>query len=145
VSEVGEKLIGFKQARESFMEYMSDDFNTGGAIGTTYELLTRLNRFADTYQLESANPNVHAKVALIQGVLALKQMSRILGLFDHEPNKQPRGDSQLTDGLMQLLIDLRAEARKAKNFALGDQIRKRLNELGVTIEDRAGGTGWRLQ
>ena len=44
---------------------------------------------------------------------------------------------------MQLLIDLRAEARKAKNFALGDQIRKRLGELGVTLEDRPGGTLWR--
>ncbi len=37
---------------------------------------------------------------------------------------------------MQLLIDLRAEARKSKNFALGDQIRKRLTEMGVTLEDR---------
>jgi cysteinyl-tRNA synthetase len=47
---------------------------------------------------------------------------------------------------MQLLIDLRAEARKAKNFALGDQIRARLaaKEIGITLEDRAGGTGWRL-
>ena len=45
---------------------------------------------------------------------------------------------------MQLLIDLRAEARKAKNFAVGDQIRKRLTELGVTLEDRPGGTGWRV-
>jgi cysteinyl-tRNA synthetase len=44
---------------------------------------------------------------------------------------------------MQLLIDLRAEARKAKNFAMADQIRKRLTEIGVTLEDRAGGTGWR--
>ena len=44
---------------------------------------------------------------------------------------------------MQILIDLRAEARKAKNFALGDQIRKRLADLGVTLEDRAGGTNWR--
>jgi cysteinyl-tRNA synthetase len=46
--------------------------------------------------------------------------------------------------LMQLLIELRAELRKAKNFALADQIRKRLGELGVTLEDRPGGTGWRV-
>ena len=45
---------------------------------------------------------------------------------------------------MQLLIDLRADARKNKNFAQADQIRQRLTELGVTIEDRAGGTGWRV-
>jgi cysteinyl-tRNA synthetase len=44
---------------------------------------------------------------------------------------------------MQLLIDLRAEARKTKNFAMADQIRKRLTDLGITLEDRPGGTGWR--
>ena len=45
---------------------------------------------------------------------------------------------------MQLLIELRGELRKAKSFALADQIRKRLGELGVTLEDRPGGTGWRV-
>jgi cysteinyl-tRNA synthetase len=45
---------------------------------------------------------------------------------------------------MHLLIDLRAEARKTKNFAMADQIRKRLGELKVTLEDRPGETGWRL-
>jgi cysteinyl-tRNA synthetase len=53
-------------------------------------------------------------------------------------------DSSHLDSLMQLLIKLRAEARKSKNFALADQIRKRLGELGVTLEDRPGGTGWRV-
>jgi cysteinyl-tRNA synthetase len=46
---------------------------------------------------------------------------------------------------MRVLIDLRAEARKAKNFALGDQVRKRLAELGVSLEDRPGGTIWRKE
>jgi len=47
--------------------------------------------------------------------------------------------------LMQLLIELRADARKSKSFAQADLIRKRLTELGVTLEDRAGGTGWRRE
>ena len=36
----------------AFLEHMDDDFNTGGAIGVLYELLTTLNRFADNRQLE---------------------------------------------------------------------------------------------
>ena len=49
------------------------------------------------------------------------------------------------DRLMQELIRLRADARKAKNFAVADQIRKRLGELNVTLEDRPGGkTDWRV-
>jgi cysteinyl-tRNA synthetase len=144
VNDVGEKMIGFKQLRESFLEHMNDDFNTGGAIGSMYELLTRLNRFADLYRLETVESNANAKEAFDQGVLALKQMSQILGLFELEQNKQSTGDNQLTNGLMQLLIDLREEARKTKNFAMADQIRKRLGDLGVIMEDRPGGTGWRV-
>ena len=47
-----------------------------------------------------------------------------------------------TDDLMQTLIQLRADARKTKDFATADKIRKRLTELGITLEDRAGGTEW---
>jgi cysteinyl-tRNA synthetase len=48
------------------------------------------------------------------------------------------------DELMQLLIERRASARKAKDFSTADAIRKRLTEIGVTLEDRAGGTEWTL-
>jgi cysteinyl-tRNA synthetase len=45
---------------------------------------------------------------------------------------------------MPLLIDLRQGARKARDYARADQIRQRLGQLGVTLEDRPGGTGWRV-
>jgi cysteinyl-tRNA synthetase len=45
--------------------------------------------------------------------------------------------------LMTLLIDLRREARQGKNFALADRIRNGLTEMGITLEDRSDGTGWR--
>jgi cysteinyl-tRNA synthetase len=123
---------------------MDDDFNTGGAVGALYELLTALNRFADRENLEGGSPNAAASTDFRRGALVLRELSQILGLFAEAPAKESGGDSQLTNGLMQLLIDLRAEARKSKNFAMADQIRKRLGELGVTIEDRPGGTGWRV-
>ena len=43
---------------------------------------------------------------------------------------------------MKLLIQLRADARANKDFATGDAIRNRLGEIGITLEDRAGGTEW---
>ena len=43
---------------------------------------------------------------------------------------------------MKLLIDLRADARKKKDFATADRIRNSLVEMGVTLEDRPGGTDW---
>lgn len=50
--------------------------------------------------------------------------------------------SSSVDGLMQLLIQLRADSRAAKDFATGDMIRNRLTDIGVTLEDRGGGTEW---
>jgi cysteinyl-tRNA synthetase len=146
--------------REQFLEAMMDDFNTGGALGALNELLTALNRFADAQKLEYPNPNPAAVDEFKRGVMVLRELGQILGLFRERPAGARAsstwaaagestaagvaGGDQLVNGLMQLLIDLRNEARKSKNFALGDQIRKRLTELGVTLEDRPGGTGWRV-
>ena len=74
-----------------------------------------------------------------------RQILSILGIFLEPPAKSTGADDRLVAGLMQLFIDLRAEARKAKNFALADQIRQRLGQLGVTLEDRPGGTDWRME
>jgi cysteinyl-tRNA synthetase len=130
--------------RLSFLQRMDDDFNTGGATGTLNELLTTLNRFADARRLEGGTADAAAREEFRRGVLVLREVSQILGLFWEEPKKETGCDERLVNGLMQLLLDLRADARKAKNFAVADQIRKRLAELGVTLEDRPGGTGWRM-
>jgi cysteinyl-tRNA synthetase len=135
----------FAEFGKRFREHMDDDFNTGGAVGILYEFLSALNRFADSRQLEGGSPNAPDLQDFEWGVVFLRELSQILGLFWAPIEKPTSGDDKLVGGLMQLLIDLRAEARKAKNFALGDQIRKRLGELGVTLEDRAGATSWRKE
>jgi cysteinyl-tRNA synthetase len=131
---------------ETFLSHMDDDFNTGGAIGVLFELLTALNRFADNRQLEAGKASPADLEAFQRGVLALKELSNILGIFHKPPGqKQDAGQDHLIGALVQLLIDLRAEARKGKNFGLADQIRQRLGQIGVTLEDRPGGTGWRAE
>jgi cysteinyl-tRNA synthetase len=129
----------------NFRAFMEDDFNTGGAVGSLYELLTTLNKFADLHR-DFQDPGARASLTFENfryGATVLRELSRILGLFRVPVAPANAADDGLVNGLMQLLIDLRAEARKAKNFALADQIRKRLAELGVMLEDRPGGTGWR--
>jgi cysteinyl-tRNA synthetase len=130
--------------REAFLELMDDDFNTGGAIGVLYELLATLNRFADARRLEGGDADPAAVADFRRGAVVLKELGQVLGLFLEAPRQPAAGNDVLVGGLMQLLIDLRAEARKGKNFALADQIRQRLGQLGVTLEDRPGGTGWRV-
>jgi cysteinyl-tRNA synthetase len=56
--------------------------------------------------------------------------------------KASGGDDGLSSHLMQLLIEVRASARKNKDFATADTIRKRLGEIGIALEDRPGGTEW---
>jgi cysteinyl-tRNA synthetase len=178
-SAPSEFLNEVSRLRSTFLDCMSDDFNTGGAIGALYELLTALNRFADAKKLEYPNPDLGDLSAFDRGTLVLREISQILGLF-----KQKDANVQLLPGsltwivppvtatgtsfeeeliklltelgallpansswtelnaeeLIQKLIDLRTEARKSKQFAISDQIRQRLGQLGITLEDRPGGT-----
>ncbi|HZT82416.1 MAG TPA: cysteine--tRNA ligase [Gemmataceae bacterium] len=142
-----------------FREYMDDDFNTGGAAAVLFELVTALNRFADVNKLEEpAGRRAEALADFEEGALLLKELGQVLGLFYEAPaQKKLGGDDRLVAGLMQLLIDvrnnLRAEAKKIAGkddpvkkalFEQTDIIRKRLGEIGVTLEDRPGGTGWRV-
>ena len=122
------------------VESLADDFNTGGAIGALHEMLTRLNRFVAETRLEE-NRDPASLEKLIAGATLLRECGLLLGLFEEEPVKE--SGTGLADGLMKLLIELRAESRKTKNFAMADQIRKGLTELNITLEDRPGGTIWR--
>ncbi len=80
-----------------------------------------------------------------RGMLVLKELSQILGLFKRGQDTANSGDHSLSDGLLALLVDLRARLRKEKNFALADEVRNQLSALGVTLEDRADGTRWRIE
>ncbi len=143
--------------RERFFAYMDDDFNTGGAVGVLFELVSALNRFADVHQLEDRAAKPDAKSDFRKGSYALRELTFILGLFLSPPQeKSLGGGNELVSGLMQLLLDLRNNLRgiakeaakdnplKKPLFDQTDLIRKRLGELGVTLEDRPGGTTWRV-
>jgi cysteinyl-tRNA synthetase len=144
---------------QAFVGFMDDDFNTAGAIAVLFDFVRDLNRFADVEKLDrTSDPEGPTRRHFDQATLVLKELSQILGLFIVPPPKRTLGgDDALVAGLMQLLIDirnnLRAEAKKiaAKDdpvkkalFEQTDVIRKRLGEIGVTLEDRPGGTGWRI-
>jgi cysteinyl-tRNA synthetase len=145
-SDTEERLLLGRNAYREFREAMDDDFNTAGAIAALFELVGRLNYFADQYgEFNDPATRAGSKFASFkEGIQILRDLSSILGLFTAASAKKDAGGDQLVTSLMQLLIDLRAECRKAKNFAMADTIRQRLAVLGVTLEDRQGGTTWRV-
>jgi cysteinyl-tRNA synthetase len=129
--------------RQQFLDAMDDDFNTGGALGELFEIVHAVNRFAASLP-SSQEAGVADRLAEYRtGMIVLKELSQILGLFTRPASATVATSDTLTPELMDLLIELRARLRKEKNFGLADEIRKRLSELGVTLEDRPDGTRWR--
>lgn len=140
--EMGPFARAVLQYKLKFTEMMDDDFNTAGAIAVMHELAGEINAFIEKYDLER-DKNPDKKQAAAAAVVTLRKLGSILGLFRKNAAKADGKDAALIAQLMQLLIKLRQDARKNKNFPLADAIRKGLLEIGVTLEDRADGTVWR--
>ncbi|MDX1967439.1 MAG: cysteine--tRNA ligase [Planctomycetaceae bacterium] len=128
--------------RQRFLDAMDDDFNTGGAVGVLFELRKTLNSFIADQKLESGSPPSEALAELKVGMMVLRELSALLGVF-RESTAKPAADDGLAGELMELIIQIRADARKSKNFAVADLIRTRLTELKITLEDRPEKTLWR--
>ncbi len=128
--------------RQKFVEAMDDDFNTGSATSQLFELLRALNKFVDTEKLESGKPDAAKLTTLERGATVLRELAGVLGLFRQPVEQKTAADDALVGQLVELLIELRANARKNKDFATGDRVRNRLAEIGITLEDRPGGTEW---
>ena len=134
-----ELLQSVAQSRKTFLDSMDDDFNTGAGIAELFDLLKKLNKFIDDQKLETA-PTPEAVAELVQGVKTFRELAGALGLFLEPPKKAGQDDSaednSLVDGLMNLIIQIRANARQNKDWATSDLIRDALKELGVKLEDR---------
>jgi len=139
----GEPQLFFRelaQLRDRFFEAMDDDFNTGGAIAVLFDLRKLLNGFIREHKLDAGGGDPKIIDALVQGASVLKELANLLGVFV-KPIEKPQGqDDGLANELMQLILEIRSDARKAKNFAVSDKIRDRLNALKITVEDRPDGT-----
>jgi cysteinyl-tRNA synthetase len=112
-----------------FRAAMDDDFNTPEAIAVLFELANEVNR--------SRAPGAAA---------LLKSLAGVLGLLQREPNAFLQA-LPATGGLdaarIEDLIAARTAARKAKNFAEADRVRKELADAGIELEDTPEGTLWR--
>ena len=116
------------EAQQGFVAALDDDFNTAGGLAALFELVRVLNTARDAGASDTE---------LKPGQDALRTLTGVLGLRLSE--KKAGGDA---DKFVDLLVELRNEARKQKNWAMSDLIRDRLKELGVTIEDGKGATAW---
>jgi cysteinyl-tRNA synthetase len=112
--------------RQRFIEAMDDDFNTPQALGVLFDLAREINQAAD-----SGNGFAEAKESLS----GLAQS--VLGL-----TLRPVDFIEPQDSIIQL-IEERERLRKAKKWQEADEIRAKLEEMGIALEDTAKGTVWR--
>jgi cysteinyl-tRNA synthetase len=120
------------QARESFLAAMDSDFNSAGALASLFELVRAINVARDSGVGGAPFTAAQAELRELAGVLGLRL------------SPQQSSKSQDVAPFIELLIELRASLRKAKQFELSDLVRKRLSDLGVTLEDSPQGTRWKL-
>lgn len=130
-----------QQFAERFLEAMDDDFNTGGAIGILFELRRAINSFISAQKLEEGT-TPDQKSVLTTALLLLKELTCVLGLFRQPQARAAGADDAFVNGLMQLILDIRADARATKNWGVADKIRSALQELNVVVEDGKEGVRW---
>jgi cysteinyl-tRNA synthetase len=139
-------LVEMHAIREKYLAAMDDDFNTGAAISLLFDALRPMNRYIDSHSLGPAAEPQRAEVqALIKAATVVRELASVLGLFIKPASTAGGGDSSdqtLLQGVIQLLIDLRKQARERKDYATGDAIRNRLMELGIALLDKKEGTTW---
>jgi cysteinyl-tRNA synthetase len=110
---------------------MDDDFNTSVALSHLFELVRAINQARDTGT---------GTEALETAQSTLQELSGILGLRLATVRTSQREAAPFVD----LLVELRTRLRREKQWALADEIRNRLMELGVVVEDTKEGSTWRV-
>jgi cysteinyl-tRNA synthetase len=117
-------------AGQAFADSLNDDLNTAEALAAVFEFVRDANSSMDSGEFRAGN--VAAALALL---------ARFDSIFDVlKPTAQA---GQLTDAAVDALIEERAAAKKAKNFARADQIRQELLEQGIILEDTKSGVRWK--
>ncbi len=144
--EVSTNLIDWNHPQAArFKAAMDDDFNTPEAMAVLFELANEVN-----------------KAQSIEAASLLKNLAAVLGLLQQDANEFLQGkvatisgatndsdfvSGSVTTGLTETQINdfilSRAEAKKSKNFAEADRIRKELADAGIILEDTPQGTTWR--
>ncbi|MCS7011236.1 MAG: cysteine--tRNA ligase [Anaerolineales bacterium] len=114
--------------RQAFCEAMDDDFNTPLALAALHDLVRAINTARDQGATDAQLAPAQAVLRELTGVLGLR-LEKVSRHSDAAP-------------FVDLLLQVRNELRKQKNWALSDLIRDRLKELGVTVEDTREGSTW---
>ena len=119
-----------------FDEFMNDDINTAKVLANMFTMVNLINSFKSGALENSSLPE--ATIVHLQNRMKA-YLEDIFGLKGERV-----GEDGKLDGVMQLIIDIRREARTKKDFMTSDKIRDSLQELGIVLKDEKDGTRWEM-
>ena len=118
----------FSKYYRDFEASMDDDFNSPQAAGVVFDFIKDINKTISENENTGRNFYLQAKEFLS------RTAENVLGIIDFSASER-RSDGALENKLIELLINLRNQAKKEKNYSLSDQIRDELNQLGIQLQD----------
>ncbi|MEN6414661.1 MAG: cysteine--tRNA ligase [Veillonellales bacterium] len=131
---------GAVKAQQDFFAAMDDDFNTALAISMMFGLTKEIN----IYHSAVAAGKVSCDHAAVEAVRAIYfAMADILGLLVQERAGKSDAADELVEPLLDIIINIRQEARQKKDWATADGIRDSLNAIGIVLEDSPQGIRWK--
>jgi len=138
VKSEDEKLLSeIEEAKKRFEEAMDDDFNTPLAISTLFSIVKAINNYADANET-IGKPVKQQVLKIFTGLLD------VLGI-EWSIDKQETGLTGLLEDVISILVDVRNEMRKRKEWEIADSIRERLKKTGIILEDTPKGTRWTIK
>ena len=127
------------RSEKKFFNAMNDDFNTPVAISTLFEISSNVNN----YLKNSNKPNT---ALLSRAFNFFMSAGEIFGLFYRfRVKREEKEEYDLLQKLVTLIVDIRNEARKRKDWETADKIREQLKELGIVLEDTRDKTIWKIK
>jgi cysteinyl-tRNA synthetase len=122
------------EARDKFMEAMDDDFNTPNALRAVFEMVRDVNR--------RINEKGISRKTLQDVKQLLAEFGEVLGIdFSAGKKEAASGEGELTVCLIELLIEMRQKLRDKRDWELADEIRDRMKDLNIILEDAKTGGG----
>lgn len=122
---------------ERFQHAMCDDFNTPEALAVLFDLARVINKRLDVDEPAVEEIAVFGEICKALGIV-YQSPAKFLGSSVDDQDAIVVGD--LTAADIQALLDERAQAKQQKNWQRADEIRDQLIQLGLSIEDKPGGT-----
>ena len=126
-----------QEMKAQFTQAMDTDFNTAQALGAIFKLVSEVNKSLSTFD-EAKTP------VLAHAYQALTETCQVLGIYNTEIQDSPADNEAKLEPLVDLLLEVRQEARNRKDWETSDKIRDRLKELNVEIQDTPQGATWKF-